>query len=139
MRFRLATLGTDVPVKLTLWRDGKSRDATAMLVVPPETPAREVAEIEGTSPLAGVTVGNLNPAFNEELNFKSDQTGVVVIRVKPGSPAERLGVRANDLVTSVNHKKVENVTQLRNVLGTGAPPWTIVIRRGDKTFTAVVR
>ena len=139
LRFRLATLGADMPVKLTLWRDGKSHDAMAMLAVPPDSPAREVVEIEGTSPLAGATVGNLNPAFNEELDFKPDQTGVVVIGIKPGSPAERLGVRANDLVTGVNNKKVENVTQLRNALGTGAPPWTIAIRRGDKTFTAVLR
>ncbi len=139
LRFRLATFGTGTPVKLKLWRDGKSRDAMALLVVPPDSPAREVVEIEGTSPLAGATVGNLNPAFNEELNFKPEQTGVVVIGVKPASPAERLGVRANDLVIGVNHKKIENVTQLRNALGTGAPPWTIVIRRGDKTFTAVLR
>ena len=77
--------------------------------------------------------------YNVKARVKPDQTGVVVIGVKPGSPAERLGIRANDLVTSVNHKKVENVTQLRNALGTGAPPWTIVAHRGDKTFTAVLR
>jgi len=139
LRFRLATLGIDAPARLTLWRDGKSRDATAMLATPPDTPAREVAEIEGTTPMAGATVGNLNPAFNEELNLKSDQTGVVVTAVKPGSPAARLGVQPNDLVTSVNHHKIDTVTQLRQALGVGAAPWTIVIRRRDKTFTVVVR
>jgi len=139
LRFRLATLGTEAPARLTLWRDGKSRDATATLTAPPDTPAREVAEIEGATPMAGATVGNLNPAFNEELNLKSDQTGVVVTAVKPGSPAARLGIQPYDLVVSVNHHKIETVTQLRQALGAGAPPWTIVIHRKDKTFTAVLK
>jgi S1-C subfamily serine protease len=127
------------PAGLMLWRAGKSRDATATLTAPPDTPAREVAEIEGATPMAGATVGNLNPAFNEELNLKSDQTGVVVTAVKPGSPAARLGIQPYDLVVSVNHHKIETVTQLRQALGAGAPPWTIVIHRKDKTFTAVLK
>ena len=69
LRFRLATLRADTPVQLTLWRDGKSRDATAMLAVPPDMPAREVTELDGPQPLAGATVANLNPAFDEELGF----------------------------------------------------------------------
>jgi serine protease Do len=136
LRFRLATLGTGSPATLTLWRNGKPRDATAMLTTPPDSPTRDVIEIADASPMAGATVGNLNPAFNEELNFKPGQTGVVVIAVKPGSPSEQLGLQADDLIIGANHKKVENVAQLRKALGTGTAPWSFVIRRGDKIFTA---
>ena len=43
-----------------------------------------------------------------------DRKGVLVDRVRPGSPAEKADIRAGDLIQKFNGKPVANITELRN-------------------------
>ncbi len=70
LRFRVATLAVGTPVRLDYWRDGAGATATVTLSPPPEIPPRDLQELAGHNPFAGATVGNLNPAYDDELGLE---------------------------------------------------------------------
>ena len=47
----------------------------------------------------------------KRLRLKSE-TGVVVTRVEPGSPAANAGIQTGDIIREVNRKAVKNVEEL---------------------------
>jgi serine protease Do len=139
LRFRVATLPVNAPARLTLWRKGQTRTASATLTPPPEVPPRRITELRGRHPLAGATVGNLNPAFADELGLDTTLKGVVVTKVRDGSAADRLGLEPGDILASLNRRPIDDVTQLLAQLNEARPPWTIAIRREGKLLSVTVR
>jgi len=139
MRFRLATMPASGPARLTVWRANQRREVTVSLTPPPETPPRNMMEMRGQDPFAGATVGNLNPAFVEELGLPGNAKGVVVSKVAPGSPAAQLGLQRGDVVASLNDKNIDTVARLQEVTNAATGPWKLAIKRGDKVLTVVVR
>lgn len=64
----------------------------------------------------GVAIQDLTPELAQA--FSLDVTGgAVVARVEPGSPAERAGLRAGDVVTSVDGRRIRGASDLRNRVG----------------------
>jgi len=139
LRFRLATHHVESTAHFTLWHDGKTNAVAVTLIAPPEQPPREITLLAGRQPLAGAAVGNLNPAFADELNLPQTRRGVVIASVNPGSTAAQLGLRRGDIVASLDHREITNVAQLRDMLAGSGAPWALLIARGDKTFSLVVR
>jgi serine protease Do len=65
----------------------------------------------------GIQMTDLNPEVASRLNLK-DQTGVVVGKVLDGSPADKAGVQAGDIITSVDGKAVKDGKSLQqSVMG----------------------
>src|SRR6201993_929279 len=64
----------------------------------------------------GVAIQDLTPDLAQALGTKHTQ-GAVIARVEPGSPAERAGLRTNDLVIAVNGAPMRSGTELRNRVG----------------------
>jgi len=139
LRFRLATRHVGSTAQFTLWHDGHSHAVTVALIAPPEQPPRDITLLEGHEPFAGASVGNLNPAFAEELSLPQSRRGVVIASVTPGSTAAQLGLRRGDILASLGRREIVNVAQLRDLLANSGPPWALVIVRGDKKFSLVVR
>jgi serine protease Do len=139
LRFRIATLPVGTPTRIGYWRGGTSRTATLTVIAPPEDPPRNLKELGGRHPLAGATVGNLNPAYDDELGLEPTQRGVVVSSVAGGSPAARLGVVGGDIIASLNRRPIENVTQLENALAASSAPWMIGVKRKGKLLSVTVR
>ena len=78
----------------------------------------------------GVQIQDLTPELAEA--FKVDVTdGAVVSQVTPGSPAEKAGVKAGDVVVEVNGQPVKGSSDLRNKIG--------LMRIGEKVALSVVR
>jgi glutaredoxin 3 len=44
--------------------------------------------------------------------------GALVGSVSPSSPGERAGIRAGDIITGINQKRVNNAAELENIIGT---------------------
>lgn len=137
LRYRLATekLGTDVPV--TILRGGEEQQITMRLSAPPEIPPRNITEIEGRNALQGLTVGNLSPAFAEELGLPFDETGVIVLNVGPRSPARRLNLFARgDIILEINGISIDSVETLTDYLEEAEPVDMIyrVKRRGREAL-----
>ena len=137
LRFRIATMPVTGRAALAVWRAGQRLDLAVALAPPPETPPRDLVTLHGREPFSGATVGNLNPAFAEELGLEPTKTGVIVKEVADSSIAANLGVAAGDIIVSVNDKPIDGVAELRRA--TAEPgPWRITILRGDKRLTVTV-
>src|ERR1700737_1526101 len=64
----------------------------------------------------GVAIQDLTPDLAQALGTRHTQ-GAVIARVEPGSPAERAGLRTNDLVVAINGAPMRSGTELRNRVG----------------------
>jgi Do/DeqQ family serine protease len=64
----------------------------------------------------GVAIQDLTPDLAQALGTRHTE-GAVIARVEPGSPAERAGLRTNDLVVAINGAPMRSGTELRNRVG----------------------
>jgi serine protease Do len=135
LRFRLATLPVNTPLRLALWRNGARREVVATVAAPPEQPPRQLTTLTGRHPLSGASIANINPAFADELGLDPSQRGVVVTALRSGSVADRLGLEPGDLLVSINKRPVDSVAQLEQLLAATPAPWVVTIKRGDKLLT----
>jgi serine protease Do len=139
LRYRVAILPINTSIPLTFWRGGQSSTAPLTLMALPETPPRQTTPLGDGTPLNGATVANLNPAQADELDLATTLHGVVVVSVKNGTLANRLGLNPGDIIASVNRKPVGSVSELKDALTAGPSPWVFSIRRGGQLFAVSVR
>ena len=70
----------------------------------------------------GIEVDNLSSDYMNKLGFTPDAEGVVVTKVKPGSPAAIAGIRPGFLITGISpnlntaYKKVKNINDFQEAL-----------------------
>ncbi len=90
----------------------------------------------------GVNIQEVNPSLKEAFNLKNGQQGALVTGVAENSSAKRAGIKAGDLIVSVDDVPTTSVGQLRSQIGVKAVGDDIkigVIRDGQaKTFSVVV-
>jgi Do/DeqQ family serine protease len=141
LRFRLATRRVGDRSDVAIWRNGRERDLELEAAAPPEIPARDQSLIEGNNPFAGAEVGNLSPAFNEELGFDLFQRGVIVLAVHRGSSAEYFGFQPGDLIEEVNGEPIGVVKDLVNAAADaeGARALSLVLNRGGRRYSQTFR
>ena len=81
------------------------------------------------------------PAYGTYLGTIPDMTdnpgGVRLLGVRAGSPAEKAGLRGDDIITRIGNMEIPDLQAMTNALRSHAPGDTvsIVIRRGDKVTT----
>ncbi len=73
---------------------------------------------------------DLTPELAEAFGL-TQHNGAVIVNVAPGSPAAEAGLMAGDVVLSVNGKKIDNSSDLRNHVG--------MLRVGDKVKFDILR
>jgi len=138
LKYRFATLPPGGQAQVALLRDGRERTATIRLAPPPESVPRDVTTLDGSHPVAGAAVANLSPALAEEIGFDGAPRGVVVLSVRRGSPAARLGIRPGDQILALNGQAVASVAVLRRALELSRGRWDLQVRRGDQVLNAVI-
>ena len=139
LKFRIATKPVGQTAQLEVRRGGAVRTVRFPLEAAPENPPREQTQIKGNNPLAGATVANLSPAVAEETGMTPDATGVVILSVARGSPAERIRLRPRDLVLAVDGQEVKRVRDLTSLLSNHQGGWRIAVQRGEQTVNLVIR
>jgi Do/DeqQ family serine protease len=83
--------------------------------------------------MLGINIQNLTDDTAKALEL-NDTAGVLVSNVKPGSAADKAGIKRGDIVTAINGEKIEDSNVLRNkVAGTlpGSEIRLTVIRNGS--------
>lgn len=65
----------------------------------------------------GVIIQDLTPDLAAAFELNSNQRGVVVAEVQQGSAADEAGIKAGDVLISVNGEAVDSAAQLRNKIG----------------------
>jgi len=112
-------------VTLDVVRAGKMRRLEARITAP------KLVRAKGASvhaALAGATLGD--QADNGERGVK----GVEVVDVAPGSTAWEEGLRAGDVITSVDREPVESLSDLERSVHKGHAPLLLEIARGDQAL-----
>jgi len=138
MRFRLATLPIGSDARITYLRDGAEKQVDVRMVAPPENPPRDTTDIGGTNPFTGATLANLNPALAEEVGMPNGMTGVVVLRIKRGSIANRLQFQPGDILLRINDRPVSSVAEAKALLAARSDLWRITINREGQTLSLQV-
>ncbi len=65
----------------------------------------------------------------------SEERGAIVMEVAAGSPAEKAGLKANDVIVSFNNRPVESVRELQRILGETPSDRTVpleIMRSGNR-------
>lgn len=118
-------------VRINVIRDGKKRTVTATLT---ELAAdTQVAADEIHPSLAGAEFGNYD---GQSLDF--DKPGVIVESVQPGSPAAQRGLRENDIIVTINRRRVETVQELSE-LAKDQGLLILGLRRGQRDLLLQIR
>src|SRR3954471_5272410 len=79
--------------------------------------------------LLGVNIQTLTPDMAKSLNLQNTQ-GVLVSQVNEGSAAEKAGIKAGDVITSINGQTIKSNSELRNAIG--------LSRVGEKLEVALI-
>ncbi|HEY9076026.1 MAG TPA: PDZ domain-containing protein [Anaerolineaceae bacterium] len=143
-------------IELTVLRSGKEITLTITLAARPAetaiTPANQQqpptprSQIPGqTSVYIGISVVTLTPSLASALQLPENTTGVLIIAVQPGSPAEKAGLQAatrsgrsytnGDVITAVDGKAVDSNQSLQAAYAgkRAGDEITLSVLRGGKT------
>jgi serine protease DegQ len=122
-----------------------SQGAVALGFAIPAPTATEVAEElreDGTADHAfmGLAPGAITPQIAQQLNLE-DTTGVVVLSVSQGGPADDAGIRPGDIITRIGDEDLSAPEDLLAALRRHDPGETVAVeaRRGSETETVEVR
>ncbi len=136
-RARIATMPPDRDVALVVFREGKKTNLTARL----GNAAQALAATDDTTPAdnpLGVAVRTVNDQIREEMGDRRAE-GVVIVSVKPGSPADQLGLQPGDVIFRLNRAVLRDVAGFKEVVDQAdlSRGVTLGIRRNgmDQTFT----
>ncbi|HAN31419.1 MAG TPA: hypothetical protein DCQ06_07460 [Myxococcales bacterium] len=87
----------------------------------------------------GVAIQQLTSRLAEAFDL-TDDTGVLVAQVQPGSPAAQSGLKQGDVITAVDQVKTPTPARLRNVIARRGSKVSVVLslwRRGKKQEVSV--
>ncbi len=126
----LAAPGTET--KLTLLRDGETRDVTVKLSERPAQDTLEALASPGNLEELGLVLTELSGDVASRMGY-APYSGVLVTGIVPNSPAARSGLVAGDLITELNRRKVKDVAMVRTALEKGGAGANVLLRvqRGD--------
>jgi serine protease Do len=124
-------VGKEVEVKVI--RDGKAMNFK--ISVAELTDQRAASQMQAPQEDIGINVNDITPHLRNELGI-TDKSGVLVINVELGSPAESAGIQAGDVIKEVNHKPVRNVKEYFSAAADiqKGVPFLLLIKRGGRTF-----
>ena len=131
VQYRLTTRGVGNKARLDVIRKGR-RIVVEVALAPAPTPTTgDVRNLAGPHPLDGARVVNLYPPLADELGL-DESDGVVVVSVRSGSIADRLGFKAGDLIATVGDKTIDSVETLEPLLKTRRRLWQMSVKRDGR-------
>lgn len=129
LRNAIALMSPGTRIKLTVLREGKTIELPVDVGSYPTSQPREVS-MSGNK--LGFEVQDLTPEVARSLGL-TDESGVVISKVEPGSPAAWVGLKKGTLIMAVNQQKVENTKDFSKVLENISigKPVLLLIKQGD--------
>ena len=132
VRNRIGLLPVGEKIKFKLLRDGKEFD---LVVLVDEVTEREIKPRVSNDLLKGVTVSDIkkgSPYFGKV-------GGVLVLEIQRGSYAWISGLRANDVITSVNKNPIKNLDEFLSAVDKKEDVLLLRIVRGNMASFIVIK
>jgi len=140
LRMDISMMGTNQPLKLQIFRNGRVQDLNAQTAELPGKKVERASSEPGNSAsgLDGVSVENLNPELAQQVGVSPRTQGVVITEVDPASPAASSGLKEGDVIQEVNHSKVNNSDEFASAMQRSKGDSLLLINRGgNKLYLAV--
>jgi S1-C subfamily serine protease len=140
LRMSISMMGTSQPMKMQIFRNGRTQDVTAETAEMPGKKVERASAEHGnsTGALEGVSVESLNPETAQEAGVAPNTKGVVVTGVDPASAAASSGLREGDVIQEVNHNKVTNSDEFAGAIQKSKGDSLLLVNRGgNKLYLAV--
>jgi serine protease Do len=136
LRNAVAAGGVGKPVQIEIIRGGKRQTVSVVLGEVPSDQAPVVARRGSQSGAGklGIQVVPLDRSARVKFEIPRDVThGVVVVGVARGSVADRIGLRAGDVVLQVNGTAVKTARQLQDAYRRGGDALALLVYRDGAT------
>ncbi len=136
-RFTLKGIGDST--RIGLIRNGTETSLEVQLRGAPDSTRREMAVIDGSSPLKGATLATLTPAIAEELGVDAYAEGVAVVDVATDTPAEKYDFQRGDILRAANEKPIRRVADVEQILRNARTAIVEIDRDGDTLLKHMIR
>ncbi len=107
-----------------------------------EMPAGKIAAAgqQPSSEGLGLTVAGITPQIMGELRLK-DRSGVIVVDVRPGSPADDAGLQVGDVIKEVNRAAVKDLSDYNSAIRKSGrnKPLLLLVKRGGQAYYVTVQ
>jgi len=142
VRNQVATTKPGSIVSFNLLRNGREEAISARLVEREsghEKSPRPPQLSSSPNPALGVTVQPLTATFAVRIGLPQTMTGLLITDVDGGSAAAEAGLQPGDVITQINGKEIQSVSDLRAAitLRPDRPSLVLVIREGASLFLAL--
>jgi Do/DeqQ family serine protease len=137
--YRLSTKGIGKIAKLEVLSRNQRRLVSVMLERAPAASAADEKEIDGDNPFSGAVISNLSPQLAEQLRLPPEREGVVVTKIKRGSPAMGVGIRPGDVILELNGEVIADVGQMAELVNARPSFWRFKIDRGGQIIRQFFR
>lgn len=142
LRYRISTLGVDRKIAFGFIRESNFFERTIDLKLAPEIPPKQSTLIENSnSRFRGIEITNLSPAVIQDLGFLGSvpETGVVVTRILPNSPAVYFRLKTGDVIVSANGRDDLTVDMFLDLVSSEPDHWKLALWRNGKVFRIEAR
>ncbi|MBY0528990.1 MAG: DegQ family serine endoprotease [Rhabdochlamydiaceae bacterium] len=94
-----------------------------------------LASVHGIMQQLGMEIDNLTMDLSKQLGYTKGEDGVVITKIKPGSPAALAGIRPGFLIQAINHKKVANLEDFNEAINSleNKDRVLMLVRQGNMT------
>jgi serine protease Do len=140
LRNAVASAGAGKGVELTVLRDKKRIRLNAVLgTLPSEEGANEASPTPSPAApdVGGLVLGALTPEVREQLGLGKEVSGVVVMRVAPGSKVANAQIRRGDVILEMNRKPVRTPEEAKNAWGLAGTRLFVILRGGQRRYVVV--
>ncbi len=100
---------------VTVIRDGHKKTFTVTLSKR-DTDKLTAKKHKGIDQGFGFQVDDLSPEMARRFGYDENESGVVVVHVKPGSIADKAGLEAGDLIKEIDRKSVDNARAFTDLI-----------------------
>lgn len=136
--FRLATRALGEAVELERLRSGVNEAVSFLVESAPQASSNSVATINADSRFSGITVRELDPALAEAKGLAYDAQGVIVTEVVRGSPADAMGLRADDIILQLNEMQITDAESFARMASQRTRTWQIILQRDGRVNRFIV-
>jgi Do/DeqQ family serine protease len=133
VHYRLTTRGIGNKSRLRAIRDKQLIEITLPLLAAPKPGPDDVRNLSGNHPFDGARVSNILPSVADELNLDETE-GVVIVAVRRGGVAARLGFQPGDIILQVARTKITDVVTLDKITREPQRVWSVSIKRAGRVM-----